>query len=253
MNLFLSLIAISCSSCSYVLESVKILLAQQSTKSKINVFLNWVCGYLGVYEPEFLRFCESSGGEIEVPLCPFCSYVMDRIKLKLNRNSTLDKFKSVSQAVCLTVSQWNDLCDQIVETDVPMLYHYLTDHFDSRLTCERLAFCLKNANEVYVQPTESLNPAMCLVCKPIVYAMKLFLEQKNTTHEIEQQLDRICDLFPAHSSECKFLVVEYVPKIVRLLTDNVDPQNVCELLRLCGPSDRTPLDTGEMIMPDPSE
>jgi len=52
--------------------------------------------------------------------------------------------------------------------------------------------------------------------------------------EILEALDKACSLLPASlNASCKDFINKYVPAIIEMLRQEVDPQEVCTLLGLC--------------------
>ncbi|KAF6779011.1 hypothetical protein AHF37_01714 [Paragonimus kellicotti] len=187
----------------------------------------------------FLRFCEPTEEEKQAPLCPFCEYVIDRIQGELISNSSVTQITTVMQQVCIRVTHWNDVCRKVVQADAPALINYLVRHFDARHICERLQFCpghqtLPGIDQLSVTTLESTS---CIVCKPVVQALKHFLDRNSTKEEIALLLDLLCDLTVKYKQHCQQVVSEYLPQMIELLEKDADPELVCELLGLCSPID----------------
>ena len=52
--------------------------------------------------------------------------------------------------------------------------------------------------------------------------------------ELEQALDKMCDLLPSSvKDECSALVKQYGPTLIQLLVQEVQPDAVCAALQLC--------------------
>ncbi|KAA3680502.1 uncharacterized protein DEA37_0003342 [Paragonimus westermani] len=162
----------------------------------------------------FLRFCEPTEEEKQTPLCPFCEYVIDRIQGELISNSSVTQITTAMQQVCIRVTHWNDL---------------------------RLRFCPGHQNLLGIEQLSvtSLESTTCIVCKPVVQALKHFLDRNSTKEEIALLLDLLCDLTVKYKQHCQQVVSEYLPQMIELLEKDADPELVCELLGLCSPVNTT--------------
>ncbi|KAF7259195.1 hypothetical protein EG68_02901 [Paragonimus skrjabini miyazakii] len=259
---------ISCGSCVYVTNKIKNLLALQRVEDNIENVIYTICEYMTDSKDtcntvvhtdvrafirflshevdahgicSFLRFCEPTEEEKQAPLCPFCEYVIDRIQGELISNSSVAQITTVMQQVCVRVTHWNDVCREVVQADAPALINYLVRHMDVRHICERLQFCPSHQNFLGIEQLSvtSLESTTCVVCKPVVQALKHFLDRNSTKEEIALLLDLLCDLTVKYKQHCQQVVSEYLPQMIELLEKNADPELVCELLGLCSPIDNT--------------
>ncbi|KAF8567360.1 hypothetical protein P879_04387 [Paragonimus westermani] len=241
---------ISCGSCVYVTNKIKTLLAMQRVEDNIETVLYKICEYMTDSKDtcntvvhtdfrafvrflsheidahgicNFLRFCEPTKEEKQTPLCPFCEYVIDRIQ------------------VCIRVTHWNDLCREVVQADAPALIGYLVRHMDAGYICEHLHFCPGHQNLLGIEQLSvtSLESETCLVCKPVVEALKHFLDRNSTKEEIALLLDLLCDLTVKYKQHCQQVVSDYLSQMIELLEKDADPELVCELLGLCSPVNTT--------------
>ncbi|KAF5402687.1 hypothetical protein PHET_03919 [Paragonimus heterotremus] len=259
---------ISCGSCVYVTNKIKNFLALQRVEDNIETVICKICGYMTDSKDtcntvvhtdvrafirflshevdahgicSFLRFCEPTEEERQAPLCPFCEYVVDRIQGELTSNSSVTQITNVMQQVCIRVTHWNDVCREVVQADAPALINYLVRHLDARHICERLQFCPGHQKLLGIEQLSvtSLESTTCVVCKPVVQALKHFLDQNSTKEEIALLLNLLCDLTVKYKQHCQQVVSEYLPQMIELLEKNADPELVCELLGLCSPVDNT--------------
>jgi len=75
----------------------------------------------------------------------------------------------------------------------------------------------------------------CTLC---IYAAQLtdnFLKKNKTEDEIETELKLVCNYFPKNlAAECDAFISEYGPYVIQLIAADLDPEQVCAQLNLCG-------------------
>ncbi|CAH2321285.1 prosaposin isoform X2 [Pelobates cultripes] len=97
--------------------------------------------------------------------------------------------------------------------------------------CGAVKHCQQN---VWNKPT--LKSVQCDLCKEIVTAVVNFLKENGTQSQIENYLNKVCDLFhvPSFVSECKELVDTYYPVLYQLVESELEnPGVACGAIGLC--------------------
>ena len=77
----------------------------------------------------------------------------------------------------------------------------------------------------------------CVICEYVIKELQTIIGQNRTEAEIEHGLEKVCAVLPsAVKDQCDHLVEVYGPAIVEILSRDIDPQDVCTLMQLCGAS-----------------
>ena len=60
------------------------------------------------------------------------------------------------------------------------------------------------------------------------------MTNQTNVEEIEEALDKVCDMMPdSVKDQCKHLIETYEPAIAEILSRDVDPKEVCTIMKLC--------------------
>jgi len=74
----------------------------------------------------------------------------------------------------------------------------------------------------------------CVLCEFVLHQLQTFLKDGQTEEEIKAAVHGVCNVMPqVLRDECSKFVDKYEPAIVELLVREVDPSQLCPLLKLC--------------------
>ena len=68
----------------------------------------------------------------------------------------------------------------------------------------------------------------CDACEIVCHLAEVYLHQNKTEKQIEQLLDKACDVLPdTVTVQCKAEVKQFTPEILKDLQNDMDPDQVC--------------------------
>jgi len=93
---------------------------------------------------------------------------------------------------------------------------------------------------------EKPNPA-CPLCEFVITRLDSMLQDNATEEEVKDTVEQICNYMPKTvKSQCREFIDEYGDTIIEYLIQELDPQEICTKLGLCGKSDFTEI--GPLVM-----
>jgi len=97
-------------------------------------------------------------------------------------------------------------------------------------------FGLMNADSTYNFKHAS-SGYMCEVCEGVVESVKQMLDDEKTEDEIEKEVLTLCDKCP-EKDKCVALVKEYLTMVIKMVDAQLDPDTICQLMKLCHPYEK---------------
>ncbi|XP_071829151.1 uncharacterized protein [Apostichopus japonicus] len=207
---------------------------------------NAICGDIG--------FCSSTPRSFEklvkvnADQCTDCKNFFQDVVTILNNPSTQQQILQELETLC------NDLgpsigpqCQQYVSEYGPLVINFLLQYLDPASVCSQIGFC-SGMNEVisFVElqsalPVSPMNEepleeegAGCEVCKLVVSQIEVYLKDGATEEEITAALEKFCSILPSSlANQCTAFMDQYGPVVLKLLADEMDPDQVCSFLKLC--------------------
>ncbi|KAG7155148.1 Prosaposin-like 2 [Homarus americanus] len=74
----------------------------------------------------------------------------------------------------------------------------------------------------------------CVMCEFALHFLQNMLEQKDTREDIEEAVEKLCDMMPRTiAEECDDYVEAYGDQVIELLAQEIDPSQICPMLHLC--------------------
>jgi len=193
--------------------------------------------------------------------CEFCEKVVKHWIDVYASKSSLEEFKQLLDGICEKLDTKNAAhCKHIVDDYYMPLFEYVRN-LDPHMVCSLVGLCgnsgfleddytgpitllFSEPQETAMVPltaaqqTDSSDPEekpSCVLCEYVLREIQMYLKDGNTEAEIKEYVEAVCEDLPSSvRDECKKLVDQYEPLIVAMLVDEVDPQQVCTELRLCG-------------------
>lgn len=188
--------------------------------------------------------------------CDTCKTIVAEAQ-QLDRDPQIEKtiVTFLKTDVCTHFGPSQQQCDSYVDTFAPVVFQFLGTWLDPDARCHQFGFCTKSmpsaisshgdlVNDMVRQaaphlghllkPHEVRNQDDCAICEYVVSVLKNLLEKNSTEEEIMEALNKVCSILPGGlNASCKDFVNKYVPAIIEMLRQEVDPKVVCDLLGLC--------------------
>jgi Saposin-like type B, region 2./Saposin-like type B, region 1. len=78
----------------------------------------------------------------------------------------------------------------------------------------------------------------CILCEFVMTKLDHLLSENKTEEEIKHAVHSVCRLMPKSvKQECDDFVNQYSDLIIQLLSQSLNPKQVCEALNVCKPND----------------
>jgi len=155
--------------------------------------------------------------------CTACETVITLVDNWLDEGKTHEEIKKLVTQVCSYVGpKYADICSALLDGELEQIIK-LIESMEPEQVCEYIKLC----------PTELNDQTGCAVCKFIVDALEQYVEDPHTEQQIVNLLDRLCTMFPKYESVCDQLVAYGVMELVELIKEKGDPQEVCQIVKLC--------------------
>lgn len=188
--------------------------------------------------------------------CDTCKQIVGEVQ-QLDRDPSIEKAiqNFLKTEVCPHFGASEQQCDSYVDTFAPVVFQFLGTWLDPDARCHQFGFCTNSrplavssrsslVNDMVRQAAPRLGHLLkphevkkqddCAICEYIVTMLKNLLEKNSTEEEIMEALDKVCSILPSGlNASCKDFVNKYVPAIIEMLRQQVDPKLVCNLLGLC--------------------
>ncbi|BFZ17741.1 hypothetical protein BsWGS_20780 [Bradybaena similaris] len=171
--------------------------------------------------------------------CDICELIVKEIDKAIGSNYTEEELKKFLNDFCDRLpTPLRGQCTDFVTQYSDQIIKVLLNEVDPKLICTTLGLCKNETNVLQFTPKVDVpgQPSnnSCLLCKYVVTFMVTFLKKNSSVAEVTYLLDTVCDLLPQNlSQECETLVDEYGPLIVQLLVAELQPEKVCEAMKLC--------------------
>ncbi|XP_025114788.1 uncharacterized protein LOC112576500 isoform X2 [Pomacea canaliculata] len=220
----------------YSPEIVQLLL-QQLNPSDICLILD-LCTKAGNVQNE------AAVGELKPsagPICDLCKEVLQKVDTLLEKNRTVDDIEKALDQVCrLFPASIASQCRQLVAQYAPALIDLIVEELQPDEICSLLKLCSQSNKAagrelITINSEQKLSAGpICDLCKQVLQTLDSLLEKNRTVDDIEKALDQVCRLFPATiASQCRQLVGQYAPQIIEYIADELKPEEICSLLKLC--------------------
>ena len=160
-------------------------------------------------------------GEIK---CVACETVVTLVDNWLDQGKTHDEIKRLVSQLCSYVGpSYADICTALLDGELEQIIKYI-ETMEPKKVCQMIKLC----------PVGLTNSAVtCSVCKVVVDALEMFVEDPRTEQQIINMLDRLCKMFPKYESVCDQLVAYGVMEVVELIKQYGDSEKVCTIIKLC--------------------
>ncbi|XP_066475149.1 prosaposin [Tiliqua scincoides] len=197
---------------------------------------------------------ENSMSQVEsFSLCETCTIIVEELTSLLESNKTEEEMVYELEKVCSVLpKKLQDQCKDFVEIYGKAIIDMLLEETNPKLVCAMLGCCTNNilpAEKIVYKQSQAGD--ICDVCKMVVAYADKQLAKNATTEEIEAVLEKVCNFLPESAkNQCEDFVKQYLPTLVEILTELMDPSLVCAKLGACLTSTQ-PLLGSEMCVRGP--
>ncbi|XP_043534566.1 prosaposin [Chiloscyllium plagiosum] len=170
--------------------------------------------------------------------CIICEFALREIEKYLLKNSTEETIVNIVEKVCsLLPATVQDECNDFVEQYGKAVVTLLAQELNPAIVCTLIGVCSNTQHVVIedIKPKQLKTGPLCEICKTVITYLDNILEKNSTEQEIEDALDKVCNLLPATMvDECTNLIAEYGSVLLHILLESLDPNFVCTKAGLCG-------------------
>ncbi|RUS88535.1 hypothetical protein EGW08_003711, partial [Elysia chlorotica] len=187
--------------------------------------------------------CISKSGRLspiasESEVCATCETVIKDIR-SMDRDAKVeDAIRGLVNETCKYMGEFEKLCKVMVDEGLEYVFEIIATELEPEAVCQKLHLCSGDGMKTKVKPvaTEkaSLSGPKCALCEFMMKEVDKTLLSNKTEEAILKVLDQVCSrLPPSIAQECEALLNQYKPEIVKLLSKELAPENVCTFLGIC--------------------
>ncbi|XP_059176049.1 uncharacterized protein LOC131955787 isoform X12 [Physella acuta] len=273
----------NCDICQYLITYLRTFVEKNSTADQIQATLDEACGILpdkaqaqcedevAKWTPEALQFiisdlmpretcialnlCQPYKTEavlksdkqqkVNDAACVLCEYVIQVLDNFVAKNSTQGEIEAVLQKVCTYLpSSVSKECDSFVNTYGPLVVQLLIQELQPDQICQLLKLCKTQTKTVY--KVDKVGDASCALCEYVMTQLDNILAKNGTQAQIEAALNKVCNFLPKTlHTECETFIKTYGPLILQLLVQELQPEQICTILKFCKPQTRLDAKVGD--------
>ncbi|ESO85794.1 hypothetical protein LOTGIDRAFT_221240 [Lottia gigantea] len=176
--------------------------------------------------------------------CVVCEFVMRELVKELGNNASATEIKAFLDKICgVLPSTISTECVQFVDQYAQVIISLLEQEIDPKVICTKIGLCTqtkhKETPKKVVDDRQVIihkvsDAPLCDVCQEVVTYIDEALKSNASEQDIEMILERVCNVLPqTYRKQCDTIVESYSPYILQLLSELVDPKQICERLSLC--------------------
>lgn len=123
----------------------------------------------------------------------------------------------------------------MVAYGVPAIVQYIETNEDPQTLCTQLGLCSSSKINIIEEVVNNKAPQQdaCSLCELAISYIEGWLAQNATVQQIEQALEKLCNLIPQLAATCDAIVEQGLPQIIAWIEQNQTPTQVCTELGLC--------------------
>lgn len=203
--------------------------------------------------------------------CELCQQLVRHLSEVLTANTTEDEFKQVLQGLCGQTKTFKHECLSLVDEYYKVIYETLVNNLDANGACFLIGICPKGiktfadsakieisitklndksiSNNEIKSTQKSLNGLietemstqlvkngeLCTICEYFMHFVQETLTLPVNEERIKSQLKTICSKSMPNSlkGECDDFVEMYSDAIIALLVQEIDPRQLCPMMKMC--------------------
>jgi len=191
----------------------------------------------------------------DTPQCTLCHYVVSYLDAILKNNKSQAAVEEALARVCsILPRKERPQCDAFIKSYGPALAELIAEVADPTMICSYLGMCqvvvpqdtmtkksvpITYPNHDYVELLTKTSPFTCTICQFVADRMKQLIALNQTEQEILASLKDSCRFFTALDlyHQCLDFVNQYAPYIIKMISNDIEPQVACQNLKLCPKKD----------------
>ncbi|GAB6030850.1 hypothetical protein CHUAL_007686 [Chamberlinius hualienensis] len=267
--------SVLCPLCEFAMSELETALADKQTEKEIDELIKNICSrlpatvtqecdeFIDQYADQILiiiaeemnatnvcsllNICPKIVGLGGEDVCVGCNYAMRLLHQVLNFEDTKDQIEMELEGVCdLMPTVWYSTCMEFVESYSRDLLNKLTA-MDLSVVCDSVDICsvqpmlLETSLDIETRALDLAARNKCLACITTLETIKKY------SIIMSKSLDVVCYFIPPEFSvPCKFLVEQLGPLLVKLLNNEIHPEQLCQRIHLCQKFESDPLAESEL-------
>ncbi|KAI5703682.1 hypothetical protein M8J75_014878 [Diaphorina citri] len=185
--------------------------------------------------------------------CPLCLLAVTAAEKYLVSNRTEENIKQVLDVICSSLPKHLEGdCERFIDSFYEPLVDMLLAETTPQEICVYIGLCLPPKRIVPETPALPVSSAedfasvsqsveanqACILCEFVMTKLDHLLSENKTEEEIKHAVHSVCRLMPKSvKQECDDFVNQYSDLIIQLLSQSLNPKQVCEALNVCKPND----------------
>ncbi|KAF2070141.1 hypothetical protein CYY_008540 [Polysphondylium violaceum] len=171
--------------------------------------------------------------------CEICKYVATYVDNYLEKTANVTEIEALLSQDCafLTVSQWVNECQALVDQYTPFIINYIETNETPTKVCDEIGVCSGSSSSSASSTTEEVEGSQiyCAACNYVASIVEDELKNNKTMDEIISEVSRLCPFAKEFSKECDVMVQTYIPDLITMIDNDFTPAQVCQKLKLCPP------------------
>ncbi|KAK3744542.1 hypothetical protein RRG08_056678 [Elysia crispata] len=171
-------------------------------------------------------------------VCTTCEMVISDIR-SLDQDTTVEgAIRGLLNETCKYMGEFENLCMVMVDQGLEYVFEIIATELEPEVICQELHLCSGDGMKAKAKPVVDskveLTGVKCVLCEFMMREVDKTLLSNSTEEAILKILDQVCSrLPPSIAQQCEELLNQYKPEILKLLTKELAPKNVCSFLGLC--------------------
>jgi len=182
--------------------------------------------------------------------CVMCMNVCAMLEALVKPNETMNQFLGTVDTIC-TRYHVEDWCVANIENRLQDLLPKLEQKLDPRTICEGYKLCSPNGTVAQESVKRSVEETVvkakreveatqvdvkCELCEAVLGYVKQYIGSNTSQAAIKAALDKACAAIPFAQELCETVLEPYVIQIVDGFVANQDPEQICQKIKLCNPT-----------------
>nr|XP_039273546.1 uncharacterized protein LOC120347581 isoform X5 [Styela clava] len=185
---------------------------------------------------EAIKLCTSVKKVESGITCLLCTDVVGYLVKNIPVNQTEESILKELRVACSYLKKYEDKCDEFVnDYGKEIVDLILKEVTDPKKICFLIGLCGLPVEEVQKQIEENLkSDTGCELCEVVVKQLDSYLTEDATQAKFIEVFEKVCaDLPESDRAQCKNFVQTYTPTLLDLLVQELAPNEICALIKLC--------------------
>jgi len=213
---------------------------------------NEICDLSGLCSQAFENVPATSVSEGEDIQCEFCEKVIQHWVDVYASNASLAEFKEMLDGICEKLDKRNaDHCKHVVDDYYIPAFEFLKNEINPHTICSLAGLCgnevetevsvitEQQQNQVALIPAystqEVLDSSSCDMCQLVMTEVFTVLKDPSDQEMVKNVLESVCYRLPdSWERSCEDFVESYTDMILNFIANDLNPNQVCEAMNLCG-------------------